>query len=294
MLGRPLDERVLRLEVEDVELVDPRRHDQQRRLVDLLGRRRVLDELDQLVLEHDLARRGRDVLADLEGLHVGLADRELALAALEVGQQVLQALDQVLALALDRRLHDLRVGQGEVGRRHRVDELARIELDLLRRLVVDALDLLDRALQPARGEQVGLLEVVEHDLVLPGRIGEALVALGRLGDRLDRLAHHALGRDLPQLHVLGPELHLRLQQLVGIGQHLGREVHEGLGELQRIGRLRAVGLVALGELGQQLLAALGDVLESRLHLLGFGGRETRDDLRGGRVRHAFPLSNHWL
>ena len=35
------------------------------------GRRRILDQLDQLVAEHDLAGRGGEVLADLEA--VGLA-----------------------------------------------------------------------------------------------------------------------------------------------------------------------------------------------------------------------------
>ena len=102
LLGRPLDERVLGLEVEDVELVDPRRHDQQRRVVDLRRRRRVLQQLDQLVLVDDLAGRGRDVLADLEGLEVGHRMCELALAALEVVEQVLQPLHQVLALATRR------------------------------------------------------------------------------------------------------------------------------------------------------------------------------------------------
>ena len=68
------DERLLRAQVEDVELVDPGRHDQQRRRVHALGARRILDQLDEVVLEHDLAGRGGDVAADLEGLHVGLAD----------------------------------------------------------------------------------------------------------------------------------------------------------------------------------------------------------------------------
>jgi hypothetical protein len=172
--------------------------------IDLFGARRVLDELHQLVLVDDLAGRGGDVLADLEGLHVGLPDRELAFAALEVGQQVLQALDQVLALGLDGRLQHLRVGHREVRGRHRVGKLPCIELDLLRRLVVDAFDFLDGALQPARREQVGLLQVVEDDFLFPRRIVEALVALGGLGDRLDLLAHQALRGGLPQLHVLLP------------------------------------------------------------------------------------------
>ena len=42
------------------------------------------------------------------------------------------------------------------------------------------------------------------------------------------------------------------------------------------------------------MAALGDILEGGLHLLGLGGREAGEALRGGCLRHAFPLSNQWL
>jgi hypothetical protein len=195
-------------------------------------------------------------------------------------------------------LQHLRVGHGEVGGRHRVDELARIELDLLGGLVVDALDFLHSALQPARRQQVGLLEVVEDDLFFPRRIVEAFVALGGLGDRLDLLAHQALRGDLPQLHVLLPQLHLRLHELGRVGQHLGREVHESLGKAERVWRLRAVGLVPLGKGLQQLLAALGDILESDLQLFGLCRRYPRHLGRKAtgrrRLRHAFPLTNHWL
>jgi hypothetical protein len=294
LLGRPLDERVLGLEVQNVELVDPRRHDQQRHLVDLLGRRRVLDQLHDLILVDDLAWGRGDVHADLEGVHVGLADGELALAALEVGQQVLEAFQQVLALGLDGGLDDLGICQREVRRRNGIDELARVEVHLLRGLVVDTLDLLDRALQPAGGQQVGLLQVVEDDLVLPGGVVEALVAAGRLGDGLRRLAHHALGRGLPELHVLLPQLDLGLHQPVRIGQHLGREVHEGLGEAEWVGRLLTVGLIALGKVLQQLLAARRDVLECLLEFLGLLRRETAEGCGGGTIGHAFPLPNHCL
>ena len=143
-------------------------------------------------------------------------------------------------------------------------------------LFVDAFDLLDRSLQPPRRQKVRLLEIVEDDLVLPRRVVEALVALGWFGHRLDRLAHPALGGDLPQLHVLLPKLDLGLNQAVGIGHHLGREVHEGPGEMQGVCRLWAIGLVALGEVLQELLAAFGNVLERRLQLQ----RELRAELDG--------------
>ena len=74
---RVRDERVRRLQVEDVVLVDARRDDHQRPLVDLVGRRGVLDQLDQLVLEDHGARRGADVAAHLERRLVGHRDAAL-------------------------------------------------------------------------------------------------------------------------------------------------------------------------------------------------------------------------
>ena len=74
---RPFDERFFRVEVEDVELVDPGRHDQERALEYLFRGRLVLDELQQLVLEDDLARRDGEVAPDLELAGVGLPDLEV-------------------------------------------------------------------------------------------------------------------------------------------------------------------------------------------------------------------------
>ena len=124
------------------------------RLRDLLGRGLVLDELHEVVLEHDLARRGRDVDAELESLGVGHRDLELAVAALDVVEQVVEAFDQVLAAGGDGLAEHLGIGQREVRRRQRVDVLAREKIDLLLRVLVEALDAGDRVVQPARGDQV--------------------------------------------------------------------------------------------------------------------------------------------
>ena len=66
LIDAPFDEGFFRAEIEDVELVDPRRHDQERRPQHVLGGRLVLDQLDQLVLEDHLARRDRHVAANFE------------------------------------------------------------------------------------------------------------------------------------------------------------------------------------------------------------------------------------
>src|SRR5580765_8678002 len=71
------DQRVLRLQVEDVELVDAGRHDQQRPLIDLRRERLVLEELEELVLEHHPAFGRGDIAADLERGLVGLREMTL-------------------------------------------------------------------------------------------------------------------------------------------------------------------------------------------------------------------------
>src|SRR3546814_2474887 len=48
LLDRPADEALLRVQIEDVEAVDPGREDDERRLEHFLGRRRILNELVEL------------------------------------------------------------------------------------------------------------------------------------------------------------------------------------------------------------------------------------------------------
>ena len=138
----------------------------------------VLDQLEQIVLEHHLARRRGNVLAHLEGAGVGHADAQLAVIA-DVVQQVVQALDQVLAVALDRLAEHFRVGQREVGRRQGVDVLAGEEIDLLLGRLVEALGTADGVMDVAGSDEVGLLDEVEEEMLLPVLVLEALVALGR-------------------------------------------------------------------------------------------------------------------
>ena len=76
LIHQPFDEGLRRCEIEDVVFVDPRRDDQQRDFVNRLRRRRILDQLHDAVLINDLARRNRQVLADLESRHIGLADAQ--------------------------------------------------------------------------------------------------------------------------------------------------------------------------------------------------------------------------
>ena len=215
--------------------------DQQRPLERLRRGRRVLDELDELVAEHDLAGRRRDVDAELERLGVGHRDLELAVAALDVVEQVVEPLDEVLATGGHGGAEHLGIGQREVRRRERVDVLARVEVDLLLRLLVEALDACDLVVQPARGDQVALLDVVEQEVLLPVLVLEALVALRRGRHRSRRRAHHLHERGLPQAHVVPPQVHLRLGEPHRIGHHLRCELEERLPDAELVGHHRVAG-----------------------------------------------------
>ena len=133
LVDAPFDEAFLGREVEDVEAVDPRREDHQRRLQHLVGRRRVLDQLVERRLLDHLAGRRRQVAPDLERARLGLRQ----LARRDVLEHVGEALEQILAAGLDRPLQHLRVGQREIGRAHRIDEAARREAQPLARLSVE-------------------------------------------------------------------------------------------------------------------------------------------------------------
>ena len=110
-----LDHAALGREVDEVVLVDHRRHDQQRLLAHRRRLGRVPDQLEQLGAQDDRAGRGRDVDADLERVAIdagrqprrrGHVAGEVAGAAYEVG-----------AALLARRAQRNRVGQQVVGRR---------------------------------------------------------------------------------------------------------------------------------------------------------------------------------
>jgi hypothetical protein len=247
-----------------------------------LRRRVELQQLDQLVLEHHLARRDGDVPAQLEGGGVGHLDAQLAVALLDVAQQVVEALEQVLAVRLHRLAEDLRVGQGEVRGRQGVDVLAREEVHLLLGLDRQPFDIGHHVMDVARRDEVGLLDEVEEEVLLPLLVLEAAVALLGHRHRLGLQPGEAQHRVLPQREVVPHQVHLRLRQPVGIGEQLGHHVHEGLGDAQFVaGRLDPLLQLALHVLGDQLGSALGD--------FGVG---VGDFLRVGQGRFVGRLGGH--
>ncbi len=98
------------------------------RSINLIRRRRILQQLHDLIAEHHLARGGGNILPDDETVS-RLADGKLAMAALDIGQEIVQPLDQILAIGSDGGLEHIGVGQGEIGGGQRVGELAGIKGD---------------------------------------------------------------------------------------------------------------------------------------------------------------------
>ena len=170
---------LLRVEVEDVELVDPRRDDDHRLGMHLRLRGRVVDDLEQAVAEDHRAGRGGEVAADLEAIRVGHAH----VAGLQVGEHVAPALHQALAAAVDELPQRERVGQQVVGGRHRVEPLAPPEGGAPALLARQPRSVVEHVLHVVGEGEVPLLDQVPGGGLGPHRIGEARV----VGIGLDRV-----------------------------------------------------------------------------------------------------------
>ena len=79
LIDQPFDERIFRLEVQNIIFIDPRRNDQQRRREHGCRRRRILDELHQFILIDHLTRRRRDIFADAKGVIIRRANLQRAI-----------------------------------------------------------------------------------------------------------------------------------------------------------------------------------------------------------------------
>jgi len=119
----PAHEGVPGLEIENVILVDAGRDNDQRAPVHSRSGRRVLEKLDQLVAEDDVAGRHREVAANLERLLV--AHRNAA--APRIGGEVGEPSHQARPLGRERALQHFGIGRHEVRRRERIDVLLRHE-----------------------------------------------------------------------------------------------------------------------------------------------------------------------
>ena len=221
-LDRPADERIVRPQIEDIELVDPGRNDQERFAVDRLGARLVLNELHHRGLADDRPGAGGDVAAHLEGVHVGLSGAQPVLRVPDVFREPTQSAHQAFAPGLPHFAQHHRIGQREVGRREGVHDLTPDEVELVGAAPVEPFDPREAAPQPARVEQVGLLEEIEDRIVRPFRIPEPVVARLGLDYRRGIPAHHPGGGGGPQRLEVVPEFHLGFEHPGGIDIDFGR------------------------------------------------------------------------
>jgi hypothetical protein len=217
----------------------------------------------------------------LERLEIGHLDLQLAAPALQVFQQVLQALDQIVAAGIERGLEHGGIGVDEVGRGHRIHELAGVELHPAGGLVVQALDLAGQSLHAVGGEQIGLLDEVEYRVFRPLFVREALVAGRRLDDRLGFLAQQPLGGGLPEVESVFPEGDLGLDQFFRILEQLVEEFLKGFADDGRVEQRKLIAaLLAFQVFLQHPLALFDDLGKVLGQLVEIGGLGVGGGLRG--------------
>ena len=137
----------------------------------LRRRRVVLNELDQLISEHDAARGDGEIAA--HGERALIAHRDAAFASSE-------PLQQTCAVRLQRALQHFRIRRGEIRRRDRVEILARREFEstfVVRRKLRQRRE----RFHIFRIEQVSIFEKCVVGLIAPRGRGETAIAIGALG-----------------------------------------------------------------------------------------------------------------
>ncbi|MNS83995.1 hypothetical protein D3C72_1178030 [compost metagenome] len=172
-----LDEAVVWAEVENVVLVDLRRHHQQRLGVLLFAHRSVLDQLKQIVAKHHRAGGGGHGLADLESLFGHLTWQ--AVVVQQVIEQMTDAAYQTVPAGVEQLLDRQRVEQG-VRRRHSVVEQGEGEMRA-GAIVIAHVAFVDPAFDLFLPGQIGLQAAPVERIEAPRRVSEtAVVRIGRV------------------------------------------------------------------------------------------------------------------
>ncbi len=172
------------------------------------------------------------------------------LALLQIGEQMLQAREQILPAGLDRLLDHLRIGEGIVAGRGRLDEAPRHEAQALLVHRIEPVDRIGHAHEAIRGEQVDLADEIENRVLAPARIGEAAIPVGRRRrDLLLAQAARLRQEALPDRQPLARHVGLDLGDALDIVGEIGRRLHMG----------------GAGRLFEHLGAALEDQLLRQAH-----------------------------
>ncbi|MNI12734.1 hypothetical protein D3C73_659280 [compost metagenome] len=172
-----LDETVVRAQVENVVLVDLRRHHQQGLGILLFAHRLVLDQFQQLVAEHHGAGSSGDCPADLERLLGDLPGQAVVMQ--QIVHQMADASHQAVTAGIEQLLDRQWVEQG-VGGRYGVVEQGEGEVGA--GAVVRAhVALVDPAFDLLLPAQIGLQATAIKRVEAPRRVGEAsVVRVGRV------------------------------------------------------------------------------------------------------------------
>ena len=168
LIGQVLDQTFTGIQVQDVELVDPRRDDDDRHRLHFFRRRRVVDQLQHAITEHHLARRRRQILADGECVR----RHHLNILGLGITLKIHPTLAQALATAGYRTLDGRGIEPEEIGRRHRIEPFAQPERSPALLLLRQPRRLEGHILQAVGESEIPLLDDVPGRRIGPGRIGE--------------------------------------------------------------------------------------------------------------------------
>ena len=235
------------------------------------GRRRILDQLHDAVLINDLARRDREVLADLECRHIRLADAQQLAGAMHIVQKLRQPFGEVMPARREGRADHLGIGEGKIRGRQGAHDLVQVKLRAVLGVLIDRRGVLDHLLGPSAAQQISLPQEIEKGVLRPFAVQEARIAGRMLDHRLDLLAKKALIGAPPQLDQILVQLGLRRLELLRLGHPILRNRRE---QLRRIGKAAhyregAVALLLiLNHLAHDLAAKLEGAQNVRGKLLG--------------------------
>ena len=138
----------------------------------------------------------------------------------------------------------------------------------------------DGLVQPARGDEIRLLDVVEQEMLLPVVVAKTLVALGGLRDGRGRLPHQLEHRRLPQRRIVPPQVHLRLGEAGRIGHHLRGQLEERLGQPELVAH---DGMRRHALAGEEIAEQLGALVGGARERFGQGDRIAREPCPGLRL-----------
>ena len=197
LADEPLDHGVFGAQIHHVELVHPRGDEEHRPAADRLGGRRVLDELDEIVLKDHLARRCRDGLADREGVRRAHADVEPTGLRVQVTDELPHALDGTRPCGFEGGPDRFRVRREEVRRSEGIGHLPGCELEPTPAGLVETRDCGWQRHEGARVDEICLLQHVQPRDVVPGAVPETAIVLVRTRCRLRFDTDHARGAVCP-------------------------------------------------------------------------------------------------